>query len=154
MSKRSFLFPYGITLREGGRIETFPAAEVSFLTQNGEWISLFLVIDSGATISALPSSDAYALGIGATRGTTLSIQGISRQPVKARQHILTARLGDEVIKLPVAFLENDRAPRILGRAGVFGRFSVVFEEHQRRSGFIGRNTRESRAMKILLDELK
>jgi len=73
---RSHIFPYGITLRDGGMVDVFPAAEIFFLSKNGEWISLFFVIDSGATTSALPKNDAKSFGIHAEVGIPTSIRGI------------------------------------------------------------------------------
>ena len=66
----SLVFPYGITLREDGVIETVPVAEVGLKDKRGEWLSLFLIIDSGATISALPKGDALTLGIDVEKGET------------------------------------------------------------------------------------
>ena len=51
-------FPYNIRLRENGKIETVPVAEVMVKDREGNWIFLLLIIDSGATISAFPREDA------------------------------------------------------------------------------------------------
>ena len=60
---KSAVFPYGVTLRESGSVDIFPVAEVSFLNKDGDLLSLFLLIDSGATISVLPATDAAVFGL-------------------------------------------------------------------------------------------
>jgi len=37
----SFVFLYGITLKENGAIDTIPVAEVGFRDKRGDWLSLF-----------------------------------------------------------------------------------------------------------------
>ena len=62
------LFSYGIRLRQDRRIELFPAAELLIQGQRSQGIRATSHIDSGATISVLPASDANALGIALRRG--------------------------------------------------------------------------------------
>ena len=77
-----YVFPYGITLSEEGKITTFPAAEVGFTTREGERITLLLLIDSGATISALPKTDAEVLGFSAEDGIPVLIAGIEGKAIR------------------------------------------------------------------------
>lgn len=149
----SFIFPYGITLKEDGRMDTFPAANVFFLNKKGEWISLFLIIDSGATISALPKSDASTLGIDLEKGRKMAISGIGNEILTGWQHEIVVRLGNETIQLPIVFLDREVAPRILGRAGIFGYFLLIFEENQRRTGFIKENQPEAQTIQKILDSI-
>lgn len=147
----SHLFPYGITLKEGGKIALFPAAEVALRAKEGEYLSLFLVIDSGATISALPKSDASMLGIVAENGMPIVVGGIEGKPIPGWRHTLSIKLGDEEIKIPFMFLDTDDAPRVLGREGIFDRFSIVFEESKRRTGFLTEGARETIDVTKILD---
>ncbi|MDP3772505.1 MAG: aspartyl protease family protein [bacterium] len=154
MSCDTIIFPYGITLREGGALEIFPAAEISFSVPQKEWVTLFLIIDSGATISALPKSDASVLGVDAERGRPISIAGINGEVTPGWQHEHHVRIGEDAIKIPLAFLDNETSPRVLGRAGIFDRFIVIFEEQKKRSGFIGKNSKEAGAVSIIFDKLE
>lgn len=86
MPRNGVVFPYGITLREGGSLDTFPAAEVFFFSRDNERLSLFLLIDSGATISALPASDAPILGINEKEGIAVQIAGIDGKPINGWRH--------------------------------------------------------------------
>ena len=148
----SLVFPYGITLNEGGIVNIFPAAEVQCESREGGWLSLFFVIDSGAVISALPMSDASSLGIVPETGISMHMKGIGREMIMGWKHEIGVRVGEEKIRLPIAFL--DSSPRILGRAGIFDRFTIVFEEDQRRTGFLGKGTKESKAMKNILEKVR
>lgn len=153
MSRSGTVFPYGITLREGGVLDTFPAAEISFFSQTGEQLSLFLVIDSGATISALPASDAPTLGVNKDEGTPIWIAGIDGKAVEGWRHEVNIEIGGTPIRIPFVFLENKEAPRILGREGVFDRFCILFQEAKHRTGVVTNNTKESRAIGRVLDTL-
>ena len=152
MSRNGFVFPYGITLREGGVLDTFPAAEVFLFSQKGDRFSLFLLIDSGAAISALPASDAPTLGIDKNKGIPLHIAGIDGRVVNAWRHEVKIGLGETTLLIPFAFLEYKEAPRILGREGVFDRFNVIFQEARRRSALVANNTKQSQAMEKAVDE--
>lgn len=149
-----YVFPYGISLREGGFVDTFPVAEVSFPSKEGDRISLFLLIDSGAAISALPAADAKTLGIDAVNGDVMHIAGIDGRAVKAWRHEIKVGFGKESFDLPLAFLENSDAPRVLGREGVFDKFTLIFEESKSRIGLVMPKTKESLAISQTLDKLK
>lgn len=151
-NKELIVFPYGITLQEGGKTDTVPVAQVSFTLQQGESISLFLVIDSGAAISALPQSDAEPLGISLHKGEPISISGIDKQPINGWRHKVSIKLENKTIKIPVAFLKDDLCPRILGRAGIFERFTVVFEENKHRTAFVNKNSQQAKQIAKMLNQ--
>ncbi|MDO8474276.1 MAG: retropepsin-like aspartic protease [bacterium] len=148
-----YVFPYGITLSEGGKITTFPVAEVGFTTREGERITLFLLIDSGATISALPKTDAEALGIVAENGVPVLIVGIDGKSIQGWRHEISTTLQNEQYNLPFVFLNNEEAPRILGREGTFDRFTVIFQEDRQRSALVKTQAEESSAIGKTIDTL-
>lgn len=152
MSKSS-IFPYGINLREGVTVDIFPAAEIKIQSKEGEWLSVFFLIDSGAVLSALPRSDAPFLGIDVARGDVMYISGVSGQPIRGWRHSLNVRFGVNTINLPFVFLDNQNAPRVLGRAGLFEKFSIIFEEANKRSGFLERGSREADAVSKVLSRI-
>lgn len=154
MAKISFVFPYGVRFREGGLFDIFPVANVFFRSQTGERFSLLLVIDSGAAISALPKSDAIGLGIKPKDGVPFSVTGIGVRRVRAWRHEVTVEMGTESFTLPLVFLDHDAAPRVLGREGIFDRFTIAFDEQKRRSGFFGDGTKEARRVSKILDAIK
>lgn len=147
----SSIFPYGIRLKEGGALDIFPAAEITLNSKNGERLSLIFVIDSGATISALPKTDASVLGINLQEGDQFFVSGIEGTMLSGWRHELPVRLGKNFIKIPVVFLNSDSAPRVLGREGLFNKFTIVFEEAERRSGFLARAKSEAKKVEKILD---
>ncbi|TSC67765.1 MAG: Uncharacterized protein G01um101466_646 [Parcubacteria group bacterium Gr01-1014_66] len=153
MFRDAVIFPYGITLREGGALDVFPAVEVSFPAPNNEWVALFLILDSGAAISALPKTDASVLGIDAEKGRLLSVMGINGETTIGWRHEFNVRIGKEMINVPFVFLENETSPRVLGRVGIFHRFTIIFEEQKKRSGFVGKDSKEAKAISKILDSM-
>ncbi len=153
MSAKSHVFPYGITLKEDGVIDVFPAAEVCFPMEDGGRLSLFFLIDSGAHISAMPLSDAAVLGIDVAAGEPMFVSGIGGAPVRGWRHTLPLFLKEERIRIPMAFLDLDNSPRVLGRAGVFDRYAVVFEEDKRRTGLLGTGSPSMKRLTKALDSV-
>ena len=150
MSK-SVIFPYGISLKEDGKLSIFPAAEVSFNVSKGESISFIFLIDSGASISAMPASDATVLGVSLNNSRTATVQGISGGIVFGRIMEVDANLGYEKLKLPIIFFEDEYRPRILGRESVFNRFTIIFEEEKYRSSFLVSKSKEAKSVQVILD---
>ncbi len=138
--RESHRFPYGITMEESGNLAVFPAATIHVKSKEGEELSLIMLVDSGASVSAVPSSLAPLLGINLKKGKPLIIYGISGKKIRAWQHEVLVRLGTSEIKLPLAFLTNNNAPRVLGRDGIFNYFTIVFEESRTCSSFIDNET--------------
>lgn len=155
MSKtKGVVFTYGIQLKENGVVETFPAVRISFFSKDNEKLSLFLIVDSGAIISALPKSDAEVLGIQPENGFPLSISGIGGERLNGWRHEIMGYLKDRMIQLPVVFIDNEFAPRVLGRAGIFNHFTIIFEEEKQRTGFIEKHSSPARDIQKILDKLQ
>jgi hypothetical protein len=149
---KSCVFPYQIAIQEMGHVNVIPAAEVFFRDKAGEWASSLLLIDSGASLSALPKSDAQVLGLEAEQGERIDIRGIGHKPLVGWRHELTVRLGEHELVMPLVFLEKSSA-RVLGRNGIFDRFTVVFEEQKHRTGLIANETSEARTIHRALDQV-
>ena len=150
---KSCVFPYGIKLRKDMAIETFPAARISIPLKNGEEVSLIFLIDSGAAISALPKNDAPFLGISLKNGQVMSISGISSEPIKGWRYEINVMLGKETLNLPIIFLDVPSAPRVLGRAGIFNIFTVIFEENSQRTCLLKNETPEARRIQDIINDL-
>lgn len=113
----------------------------------------FLIVDSGATISALPKSDAVYLGIQVTRGHPTVITAIGGHRLSGWRHEIHVRFGEELVRLPVVILNSDEVPRVLGRAGIFERFTIMFEEKRQRTGFLAEGRPETASVRKILDQL-
>lgn len=139
---RGVIFPYAIALSGDGTVHVVPVAAVDVKAKTGEWFGFSLIIDSGASVSVFPKQDADLLGIRLPSGKATMIQGVSGTPLRGWEHRLTIRCGDDMFRCPTVFLEGEHTPRILGRLGVFDRYTIIFEEYARRTGlFPGRKTR-------------
>ena len=134
MSK--FIFPYGIRFQEDGRIEVFPAAELFVLGRNGRGLHAVFHIDSGATTSIMPASDADALGINTKTGKKFIVRGITGEPLVGYRHTASVQFDNHRIKIPVIFIEHIAVPRIIGREDIFIRFGILFDEAKRRTVFV------------------
>jgi len=51
-------------------------------------------------------------------------------------------------------LDQEIAPRVLGRAGIFERFILVFEEKRKRVGFIKKGVTEAGVIQKILDKIQ
>lgn len=49
------------------------------------------------------------------------------------------------------FLDNDFAPRLLGRAGFFEQNMIIFEEKKRRSGVVNVAAKKARSISQIID---
>lgn len=150
----SFICPYGITLREDGVLDAVPVAEIKFKDKDGDWLSFFLVVDSGATISAFPKSDAETFGINLSKTKQIFISGIGGEKIKGWQCEISARLNQKEIILPVAFLNIETAPRVLGRNGIFDKYILMFQEKRRRTVFIGEDSQNVKKIEKIIIGIK
>lgn len=149
--RNGVISPYGIMLREGGKVDTFPAVEVTLQSKKSEWFTLIFVIDSGATISALPETDGLALGLNVRAGPPIAVGGISGELARGWEHDVFAKIDGETSKLPIVFLENKITPRVLGRAGFFDKFTVIFEQAKNRTGLFYKHSKAATAVSKVLN---
>lgn len=91
------IFPYGIRFRHDRRVELFPAAELLITGRHQQGIRATFHIDSGATVTVLPASDAHALGIPLRHGKKVVIGGISGEPLVGYQHTIGVSFETERI---------------------------------------------------------
>lgn len=153
MHKRnSFVFPYQARLEEDGSVKVFPVARLLAKRRGEVRASLLLIIDSGAVISALPMTDDELFGIRARDGVPMRVSGIGGT-IQGWIHTVKVHLEGMPLSLPVVFLEDGNASRVLGREGIFDRFTVVFEEDKRRSALVDMQSKESRAIGKTIDAI-
>ncbi len=103
-------------------------------------------------MSALPKQDASAFGIDPKTGQERAIAGVEGVAIKGWEHVVRIRLGDELLDIPLLFVDSDKAPRVLGREGIFDRFTIVFEEAKRQTGVLTPGTASANAVEQLLNE--
>lgn len=83
--------------------------------------------DTGADVSIVPLPLGRFLVGDETTGIFTTIGGLSPDiGVPAYLHTLQCRLGEEIFTMPVAIIQNESAPTILGRRDALDRFVVRF----------------------------
>ena len=130
------VFPYGIRFQEDGRVDLFPAGEFFILGRGNRGIRAIFHIDSGATTSILPASDAHVLGLRLESGQKILVRGFMGEPAAGYRHLIKIKSGTITARIPIIFVEGATVPRILGREGVFVQFSVLFDEVRKRTAFL------------------
>jgi hypothetical protein len=60
-------------------------------------------------------------------------------------------IGGDSLRLPVIFLDDIRAPRVLGREGIFNNFMIIFDEKEYRSAFIKHDEPETATIRDVLN---
>jgi len=128
------VFPYGIRFQEDGKLDIFPAAEISILGERGQGVRAMFLLDSGATTSILPIGDADVLGIKIDKDSKMFVRGFSGEEAIGYKQTISVALGGMKLKIPIIFVDA-MVPRVLGREGVFTKFAIIFNESARRTGF-------------------
>jgi len=137
---RKYVFPYGfrLSLKEK-KIISFPAVTVSLIKRDSkEEFSFLVLIDSGAEVSLFTKSDSQLLGIPLDKGEKIEIGSVSGDKFSAFLHPVILKIGNERLKIKVAFSEKDNVPRILGRNPAFSYFFIIFDNKNQNTIFIPR----------------
>ena len=97
------------------------------------------IVDSGADISLAPRQLAERIGLNWSRGSRISLTGISPRPecsVDGRIHEVGAILPDLALELtfPMCFADGN-APYLIGREGFFDRFKITLDKKKQRTIF-------------------
>ncbi len=115
-----------------------PVLDLAFKEKQGSNLYSF-ILDSGADISLAPRQLAERIGLSWSRGSRISLTGISPRPecsVDGRIHEVGAILPDLALELafPMCFADGN-APYLIGREGFFDRFKIIFDKKKQRTIF-------------------
>lgn len=93
------------------------------------WQPVEMIIDSGADYTLLPNKYAEILGINLHNDcnieTTLGVGGVE---TVYQYKGLKIKIGEVELSVPVAFLERNDVPPLLGRLDCIEKFKLVFED--------------------------
>ena len=126
MAKRSARFNFRRVLTPIGFVRV-PTARV-VLSHGRKTVELEMTIDSGADLSMIPYQVGVGLGL-ATGKTVHNLSGVAGGLPYLLRRVLF-RLGPFSFHARVAWAQRDDVPILLGRAGVFDRFAITFDEHR------------------------
>lgn len=90
------------------------------------------LLDTGADVSMVSVSMAEDLGIDLARCPADACSGIEGRPVRVYHASIAVRIGHVGLSLPCLISQTDMTPFLLGRAGLFARFSITFDTRWRR----------------------
>jgi hypothetical protein len=106
-----------------------PVAKVSFKSpKNNIWTDTWMVVDTGADFTILPRYLSEDLNISLERDcdkdVTIGVGG--RQVIYLYKHRLKAKIGTLLRDVPLAFLDSNEVPALLGRLGFLETFNIEF----------------------------
>lgn len=106
-----------------------PIAKVSFKSpRDNIWIDTWTVVDTGADFTILPRFLSRDLGIflenDCVKDTTHGVGG--EQVIYLCKNKIKAKIGDLERKVPLAFLDSNEIPALLGRLGFLETFDTEF----------------------------
>ena len=97
---------------------------------------LWAFVDSGATFSIFSIDDARRIGIDWDKGRRQMIVVGDGSYIPTYFHDLKLQIGDREITVPIGFSERLGVGfNILGRTGIFDKFQVCFNDHDRKVTF-------------------
>jgi len=89
------------------------------------WLERIVIVDSGADYTLFPRKDAYLFGIDLAKDThidrTFGVGGSERVFLYRN---LVVKVGGEILKVPVGFLDRNDIPALLGRQLFLDLFKV------------------------------
>lgn len=106
-----------------------PIAKVSFQSpKNNIWIDTWMVVDTGADFTILPRYLSQDLNISlehdCVKDVTIGVGG--RQVIYLYKRRIKAKVGYLLRDIPLAFLDSNEVPALLGRLGFLETFDTEF----------------------------
>lgn len=126
----SFEFPLHEIETEFGQLPV-PTIALPVKTPDGHTLFHFL-IDTGASFTMLPRSQAEVLGVDLSGARKVTARGIGASGVPAQLAEITLRIGDVELTIPCFFSSREDSPFLLGRMGFFSRFNITFDNRRRK----------------------
>lgn len=118
-----------------GKVVERPVALAEFQLTDGNWISKYLYIDSGADITLIPRSVGDLLGFELDPEESIEeIGGIAggiagSLPIVHRQ--VKIKIGNREIDTDISWALTEDVPLLLGRKNVFDAFHITFKQDKR-----------------------
>lgn len=125
---KKYIFDYDTEILETGKKKRFPVAVIHLQGKDKKWYRFQPYLDTGADVSLLTRLDAKILGLKLKQGKEELIGGVGGGLVKTFIHSVNLKIGETILKVPLAFADSDETPRLLGRRDIFSRFYVCFNE--------------------------
>jgi len=108
-----------------------PKITIHVRTRSG-YLPYRFLLDTGADVTMVPFAMADDLGVDVSRCPTHHCSGIEGRPLLAYHAPMTVRVGHLDLTLHCLISENDSTPFLLGRADLFARFNITFDNQRKR----------------------
>ena len=129
-----FVAPFKKTAFQGFGLVLQPEVSLPLKTKEGQPEKTFL-LDSGAVVSSLPREMVEPMGIDLAFLPRSTFQGFGGTTSFAYNGNMTIVLGEEELTLPAVFTEAQGTRYILGRKGLFDKYSIFFDHQNLRIEF-------------------
>ncbi len=104
-----------------------PMAAVSFQSKNNKWVTVRMIVDSGADYTLLPRYLAKRLQIDLEKGCQqITTHGVGGESFVYFLPKIRVRLGKWERNIPLGFLDGDEVPPLLGRHLFMETFETLF----------------------------
>ena len=115
------IFPY----QRNSIGDSFPVIDL-FVSQNNRTARIFVLVDSGATVSIFREDVAEQLGITIESGKETFLGGVGGR-IKGYVHRLDIEIAGKKLLCPVVFSHEYMVSfNLLGREAVFKKFKIIF----------------------------
>lgn len=99
------------------------------LTNAGHSVTVTMVVDTGAYISAAPRELATALGVNPYSGTPVELGSVYGQSEVGYVHTVSLTLANmHTVQVPIAIMLSNSVPYVLGRQGFLNQFSLQVDQ--------------------------
>lgn len=106
---------------------------ITILVKKGDsYHPLTFLFDSGADITMLPYPIAELLNIDLKSSAIDYTYGINENPVKVYVNQITIKIGNDIFPIRCFFSSNKRAPLLLGRVDIWGKYNIIFNNAKKR----------------------
>lgn len=118
--------PFKITVWQS--FGSVPEAEIELPLQSLQGVVKHaFLLDTGAVVSSLPREMAETLGFNLAFLPRQTFRGFGNTTSFAYEAEMNVALGQKAIKLPVVFTEASGSKSLLGRKGLFDKFTIVVD---------------------------
>jgi predicted aspartyl protease len=99
------------------------------LANGGRTVTVAMVVDTGAYISAAPRQLATELGINPYSGNPVELGSVYGQSEVGYVHTVSLTLSNmHTVEIPIAIMLSNSVPYVLGRQGFLNQFSLQVEQ--------------------------
>jgi hypothetical protein len=106
-----------------------PIAQLEIKSQQSDWYTAIMYIDSGADITLVPRNFGALLGLDLTQNLG-QIRGIGDAIVPLSLQNVKFRIEKHEIRVKIAVALINEVPYLLGRYDFFKLFNISFQEHK------------------------